>query len=150
MEAIMCGIAGFIDYFEKRENKEEIIEKMIDTLKFRGPNTNGKFLDTFASLGHTRLAVVDVKNGLQPMIKYKGKKKYSIVYNGELYNTKELRDDLVEKGYVFQTNCDTEVLLTAYIEYGYKCPEKLNGIFAFAIWDGEELYLARDRFGVKP
>ena len=146
----MCGIAGFIDYFEKHKNREECIDNMIECLKYRGPNSKGKVFDTFASLGHTRLAVVDVELGLQPMSIYKKGVKYTIVYNGELYNTEDLRKDLSQKGYKFHTKSDTEVLLAMYIEYGYKCPEKLNGIFAFAIWDGRELFLARDRFGVKP
>ncbi len=146
----MCGIAGFIDYYGNCYNQNLIIDNMIDSLKYRGPDSNGKYLDKFATLGHSRLAVVDVKNGFQPMIKHHNGIKYTIVYNGELYNCPELKNNLLEKGYTFKTNCDTEILLTTFIEYGHSCPEKLNGIFAFAIWNEKELFIARDRFGVKP
>ncbi|WP_276630090.1 asparagine synthase (glutamine-hydrolyzing), partial [Terrisporobacter hibernicus] len=105
-----------------------------------------------ALIGHRRLAIVDPTGGLQPMTKKIGNKEYTICYNGELYNTEEVRADLIAKGYSFDSYGDTEVLLTSYIEYGKNCVEHLNGIFAFGIWDeyNEELFLCRDPLGIKP
>ena len=150
----VCGITGWLDWegrLEKQENRQ-VLDKMIDTLSLRGPDDSGSYIKSNISLGHRRLSVVDPANGAQPMIKIRCGKAYVITYNGELYNTHELRNDLENRGYTFTTNCDTEVLLTLYMEYGTACVEKLNGIFAFGIWDEqkERLFLARDRIGVKP
>mgnify|MGYP001012669423 CR=1 FL=1 len=122
------------------------------TLEHRGPNDSGQYISEHAAFAHTRLAVIDLAGGIQPMKRNKNGYEYAIVYNGELYNTEDIRKDLLGKGYEFQTTSDTEVLLTAYIEYGTKCPEYLNGIFSFAIWDSfhRQCFLCRDRFGVKP
>lgn len=148
----MCGIAGIVDWDKNLENQKYIITAMVEKLTPRGPDASGFYITPHALLGHRRLSVMDPANGAQPMVRHCGGNNYIITYNGELYNMLELRQDLEAKGYVFQTNCDTEVLLTAYIEWGPACVEKFNGIFAFAIWDQgrQQLFLARDRIGVKP
>ena len=148
----MCGITGWINWERNLENEGVILARMVETLAARGPDASGMYLSARAALGHRRLSVVDPQNGAQPMIRHKGDSSCVITYNGELYNTPELRRDLEARGYHFRTNCYTEVLLTAYMEWGPSCTERLNGIFAFAIWDEAEqiLFLARDRIGVKP
>ncbi|MBC8016713.1 MAG: asparagine synthase (glutamine-hydrolyzing) [Sporomusaceae bacterium] len=148
----MCGITGWINWERNLEYEGVILARMVETLAARGPDASGAYLSARAALGHRRLSVVDPQNGAQPMIRHKGDYSCVITYNGELYNTPELRQELEARGYRFRTNCDTEVLLTAYIEWGPSCTERLNGIFAFAIWDEAEqiLFLARDRIGVKP
>lgn len=148
----MCGITGWINWEKNLEQEGHILAGMVETLAARGPDASGTYLSPHAALGHRRLSVVDPQNGAQPMIRYKGEHSCVITYNGELYNTPELRRDLESRGYKFRTNCDTEVLLTAYIEWGPACVERFNGIFAFGIWDEwqQTLFLARDRIGVKP
>jgi asparagine synthase (glutamine-hydrolysing) len=125
---------------------------MVGTLERRGPDAKGLWLSPRAALGHRRLAVVDPVGGSQPMLRKVGDRLYVLTYNGELYNTAALRTELETRGHHFETQSDTEVLLVAFIEWGAHCVEKLNGIFAFGIWDdaAQELFLARDRFGVKP
>jgi asparagine synthase (glutamine-hydrolysing) len=148
----MCGICGVVG----RED-EQLVRDMADTLAHRGPDGEGfrcfpaRNGGAPASLGHRRLTIIDLsERGAQPMEYADGR--YWIVYNGELYNFKELRADLEQDGHHFRSECDTEVLLAAYCKYGKAMLERLNGIFAFAIWDAErhELFLARDRLGVKP
>lgn len=148
----MCGITGWIDWQQDLKQQEYTIRKMAQTLSTRGPDASHTFCDHFVALGHTRLIVVDPDGGKQPMTKAKAGKGYTLVYNGELYNTEELRKELVQRGHFFQSHSDTEVLLTAYMEWGESCVEKLNGIFAFAVWEHHEerLFIARDRLGVKP
>jgi len=148
----MCGIAGFVDYNEDVLKKEKKLHRMIETLAPRGPDASGTWVSHTAALGHRRLIVVDPLGGSQPMTISIGGKTYTVVYNGELYNTNELRDELTKKGHVFHSHSDTEVLLISYINWGPAMLEKLNGIFAFAIWDeyDKQLFLARDRMGVKP
>lgn len=150
----MCGITGWLDWEGRLKNptNRQILGEMIDTLSLRGPDDFGSYFQDKIAFGHRRLSVVDPQNGAQPMVKKRNDKDYVITYNGELYNTKELRSELEALGYQFTTNCDTEVLLTLYMAYGIACVEKLNGIFAFGIWDEqkERLFLARDRIGVKP
>lgn len=148
----MCGIVGWVDLNNNIKTKQYMVEKMRDTLTPRGPDSYGIKATNNAVLGHRRLAIVDLKGGLQPMVKNVNNKEYTIVYNGELYNTEEIRSDLVSKGYTFSSYSDTEVLLTAFIEYREKCVDYINGIFAFGIWDeqNKELFLARDPLGVKP
>lgn len=125
---------------------------MMETLKDRGPDGEGKFVSSHVLFGHRRLIVVDPQGGSQPMEKTVDGHKYVIVYNGELYNTEDLRKELLEKGYTFDSYSDTEVLLTSYICWGSSCVDKLNGIFAFAVYDPAEetVFLARDPLGVKP
>jgi len=147
----MCGINGiaFSSGSNKRIN-QSVLQKMRDTIHHRGPDDEGIFIAENIGLGHRRLSIVDVAHGHQPM--FNGDESCVIIYNGEVYNHADYRRELQTKGYVFQTNCDTETILHLYEEYGAKCVEKLRGMFAFAIWDKrkKELFIARDRFGVKP
>lgn len=148
----MCGIVGWIDFSEQLTNEVETLKTMTEQLVHRGPDASGFWFGEHAALGHRRLVVVDPDGGKQPMTATKGQASYIMVYNGELYNTEDIRRVLITKGYIFGGWSDTEVLLKAYMEWGEKCLQKLNGIFAFAIWDTEKeiLFLARDRIGVKP
>ncbi len=147
----MCGFCGYVNK-DKNIEDDLIIKRMNNKLTLRGPNVNDIFINNKVALGHSRLSIIDVANGNQPMKKEVNGNTYVIVYNGELYNTKELKENLISKGYSFSTTCDTEVILTNYIEYKDKCVEYLNGIFAFAIYDlnNENIFLARDRLGIKP
>ncbi|HEY5560737.1 MAG TPA: asparagine synthase (glutamine-hydrolyzing) [Clostridiaceae bacterium] len=148
----MCGIAGWVDFKGRVSNEKDIIVKMTDTLKLRGPDAHGYYIGEHALLGHRRLVVVDPQGGAQPMTRSKEGNHYTIVYNGELYNTEELRRTLKDRGYDFESYSDTEVLLNSYIEFGEGCLKLLNGIYAFGIYDekNEKLFLARDPLGVKP
>ncbi|WP_026907377.1 asparagine synthase (glutamine-hydrolyzing) [Paucisalibacillus globulus] len=149
----MCGITGWVDWQQNIKLQVSTINKMAQTLEKRGPDSTGVFTDQHAALGHTRLIVVDPSGGSQPMTrKTKEGISFTIVYNGELYNTEELRKELSSRGYVFHSHSDTEVLLFAYMEWRESCVERLNGIFAFAVWEEsqERLFMARDRLGVKP
>ena len=148
----MCGIAGWIDLKNKISYEEHIVKEMEKTLVRRGPDEGGVYKSQKALLIHRRLIVIDPENGKQPMNYSKDGKNYTLIYNGELYNTKELRKELEELGYEFKGHSDTEVLLASYVCFGESCVEKLNGIYAFAVWDSlkEELFLVRDRMGVKP
>lgn len=148
----MCGIAGLIDRYEDLSQNLGILSEMSKTLTRRGPDENGIFIDHNTALIHRRLVVIDKENGKQPMMCGINNEKYVIVYNGELYNTEELRADLVSKGYTFKGHSDTEAVLKSYIEYGEKCASKLNGIFAFAVYEmyNKKLFMCRDRIGVKP
>jgi len=141
----MCGFVGW--YNPNKHNKKNIkeIKKMTKTLKFRGPDQKGFYIDNNILLGHRRLSIIDLKNGRQPMT-YNG---YTIVYNGELYNTYEIRRKLKNK-YEFTTNSDTELLLKGFIEYKEKILDMIEGIFAFAVFYDGKIFLARDRVGVKP
>ncbi len=148
----MCGIAGIVDFENDMLNESATLAAMMYALSHRGPDSAGAFLTHQAALGHRRLTVVDPAGGSQPMTRSVGFNTYTVVYNGELYNTPELRGELLEKGHRFFSHSDTEVLLMSYVEWGPSCVERLNGIFAFAIWDEKKqrIFLARDRMGVKP
>ncbi len=152
----MCGIAGFCDYEDDFTDEApflgHLVRRMGNTLRHRGPDENGIFLSCHAAFAHQRLAVVDPEGGKQPMTAYAGGYRYTVVYNGELYNSSELRRELEAAGYLFDTNSDTEVLLKCYMQFGSGCVKKLNGIFAFAVDDERHncCFLCRDRFGVKP
>ncbi|MFF2480585.1 asparagine synthase (glutamine-hydrolyzing) [Paenibacillus sp. NPDC058071] len=148
----MCGITGWIDWSRDLTQDGNSLERMTETLSLRGPDASGTWLSPSCALGHRRLSVIDPVNGAQPMIRHSGDSTYVIVYNGELYNALELRKELEHRGRTFSTTCDTEVLLVSFMEWGKSCIERFNGIFAFAIWNTEEqeLFLARDRLGVKP
>lgn len=150
----MCGIAGWLDKNEDLSEKQVIIDKMTDCLKSRGPDDRGVYIspEKNVCLMHRRLAVIDPLNGQQPMTRLFEGCGYTIAYNGELYNAPELKRELELLGCEFETCCDTEVLLYSYIYFGEDCVSKLNGIFAFAIWDErrQKLFAARDRVGVKP
>ncbi len=149
----MCGICGYIS---KTEYSQEILERMNDTMTHRGPDDSGTFQQKLRNrcqigMAQRRLSILDLSSaGHQPMVSDDGD--IIIVYNGEIYNFIELRRELEQKGYVFQSNCDTEVILCLYREYGIECLKMLNGMFAFAIMDlkEERLLLARDRMGKKP
>ena len=148
----MCGIAGWFDKNLDMSQKTEILNKMSQTLDKRGPDENGLYINRNLALIHRRLVVIDRENGKQPMVVSHKSNKYVIVYNGELYNTVELREELRADGFHFRGHSDTEVVLKTYIKYKSKCPEKLNGIFAFAIYDlnDNSIFLCRDKIGVKP
>ncbi|AYC30327.1 asparagine synthase (glutamine-hydrolyzing) [Paenisporosarcina cavernae] len=148
----MCGIVGWIDFTKRMKEQQDIVLKMTRTLANRGPDAENVWTTDSVAFGHRRLAVVDIDGGRQPMTRTTERGDYTVCYNGELYNTEELRQELHLKGYRFRGHSDTEVLLTSYIEWKEHCVEKLNGIFAFAIWDAEAetLFIARDRLGVKP
>ncbi len=152
----MCGIAGFcnfgIDYKVAEPAWFNVLEQMNRIQKHRGPDEEGICLYRHCGLAHVRLSILDLHTGHQPMSMGLGDHSYTIVYNGEIYNMSELKDELMAEGMVFHTTSDTEVILAGYIQHGKKFIEKLNGIFAFAIWDErkQKLLLVRDRAGVKP
>ena len=148
----MCGITGFVNYKKDISSYKNVLSEMTNELHKRGPDEEGFYLNNHIALGHKRLIVIDPEGGKQPKIKKFSFGEYAIVYNGQIYNTKELRETLKENGFEFNTYSDTEVLLNAYIYYGNDVVNHLNGIFSFAIWNShtEELFLARDHFGVKP
>lgn len=146
----MCGIAGYID-FSSRTNPS-VLEKMTDEIIYRGPDSSGKFIskDNLCGLGVRRLRIIDLKTGDQPIKNEDGT--VVVIYNGEIYNYKSLRKVLEKKGHKFRTKTDTEVLVHGYEEYGENFVHKLNGMFAFALWDekNKKLILGRDRAGIKP
>ncbi|MBH9966419.1 asparagine synthase (glutamine-hydrolyzing) [Rossellomorea oryzaecorticis] len=149
---IMCGITGWIHYKRNLTNQENIVGKMAEKLSKRGPDETNTWVSPHAVFGHKRLIVVDPEGGRQPMsITHQGHM-YTICYNGELYNTEDLRAVLRGKGYTFNGHSDTEVLLISYIEWREECVNHLNGIFAFSVWDSqkEHVFIGRDRMGVKP
>ena len=148
----MCGIAGAVSYRCPIQDDKNRFLKMQKVLEPRGPDALDAYFTENAALLHTRLAVIDLKNGAQPMQTVYGGNRYTVVYNGELYNTNEIRNDLLNCGHTFVGHSDTEVLLKAYIEWREKCVDRFNGIFAFAVWDEtkQSLFMARDRIGVKP
>ena len=148
----MCGIAGMFDGIGSIREQMPHFYAMQDTLTRRGPDQKGLYIGDKIALIHRRLAVVDIENGVQPMILKRGEEEYALVYNGELYNTQELRLQLVQLGHRFRGHSDTEVLLHCYAEWKDQCVDRLNGIFAFAVWEKhtERLFIARDRIGVKP
>lgn len=152
----MCGICGFVSYKRNYMNFAErgcrLAKEMADTLYSRGPDSGGEWAGEHAVFAHRRLAVIDPERGAQPMKRISQGYEFIIVYNGELYNARELRREMKKRGYEFETDSDTEVLLYAYIHYGENCAKLLNGIFAFAVYDTmrQRVFLCRDRFGVKP
>ena len=144
----MCGIAGMIH--KKGQANPEAVQAMLDTIAHRGPDGEGLYTDGAVALGHRRLAILDLRpEGNMPM-HYSDR--YTITYNGEVYNYLELRQELETLGCTFRTRTDTEVILAAYERWGEACVERFNGMWAFAIYDRQEqnLFFSRDRFGVKP
>lgn len=150
--ARVCGIAGWADFGRELGSGRAVIERMADAMAARGPDARGFWTSPHCLLGHRRLIVVDPAGGGQPMVRAHAGGACVLTYNGELYNTGELRRELRERGHRFLTRSDTEVLLVAYLEWGPACVERLNGIFALGLWDGarQQVVLARDRLGVKP
>jgi hypothetical protein len=143
----MCGFAGFTGYLA---DGDAVLERMMNKIIHRGPDSAGKYIDDKAYMGFRRLSIIDLDNGSQPM--FNENKKIVITFNGEIYNYQDLRKDLIEKGHIFANNSDTEVLIHSYEEYGKDMLNKLRGMFAFVIWDSEKetLFGARDFFGIKP
>jgi asparagine synthase (glutamine-hydrolysing) len=146
----MCGLVGCIDLRNERRVREEVLVKMADAIIHRGPDSSGYFIAENAGFGFRRLCIIDPEGGHQPMRNEDGS--IILVCNGEIYNYRELRERLKQKGHVFRTNCDVEALLHLYEEYGIDFLNQLNGQFAFAIYDMSErkLFLARDHFGINP
>lgn len=144
----MCGFVGF---FDKSQNKDEIVENMMNRIIHRGPDMGGKFCDDEAAIGFRRLSILDLSEaGAQPL--YSNDESKVLVFNGEIYNFQDIKDDLLKKGYKFKSNSDSEVLIHGYSEYKEDLLEKIRGMYAFCIWDREKksLFAARDHFGIKP
>jgi len=147
----MCGIAGFIDVERSRENAEQLIDRMCQVIRHRGPDDQGVWVgDDGAALGMRRLSIIDLAGGHQPI--FNEDQSILVILNGEIYNYRELQKELQERGHHFRTNSDTEAIVHAYEEYGDECVKHLRGMFTFAIWDRkrQRLLAARDRFGKKP
>jgi asparagine synthase (glutamine-hydrolysing) len=146
----MCGICGKLNFEKNAGVERALIRAMMDTIRHRGPDDEGLYLAPQVGLGHRRLSIIDLNSGHQPLSNENAT--IWIVYNGEIYNYRELRTFLLSKGHVFKTQTDTEVIVHLYEELGPQCLEKLRGMFAFAIWDENTrtLFLARDRVGIKP
>ncbi len=146
----MCGIAGFIDVERSRDNAEQLIDRMCQVIRHRGPDDQGVWVGDGAALGMRRLSIIDLAGGHQPI--FNEDQSILVVLNGEIYNYRELQKELQERGHHFRTNSDTEAIVHAYEEYGDDCVKQLRGMFTFAIWDRnrQRLLAARDRFGKKP
>ncbi|MFE2181879.1 asparagine synthase (glutamine-hydrolyzing) [Streptomyces sp. NPDC059455] len=148
----MCGITGWVSYRRDLTSHRQVLDTMTETMACRGPDAAGAWVTGRAALGHRRLAVIDLPGGAQPMAVDTADGPVSMVYSGEAYNFTELRDELRRRGHSFTTDSDTEVVLRGYVEWGESLTEKLNGMYAFAIWDSrtEKLVMIRDRMGIKP
>src|ERR1700743_2375980 len=148
----MCGITGWVAYDRDLTSEQVTLDAMTETMACRGPDARGTWTDRHAALGHRRLAVIDIDGGAQPMSVPGGDRSVAMVYSGETYNYTELRDELRRRGHRFRTDSDTEVVLRGYVEWGAAVAERLNGMYAFAIWDSrtETLVMIRDRMGIKP
>ena len=146
----MCGIAGFIDAGRSRDDADRLIDAMCQRIRHRGPDDQGVWVGGGVALGMRRLAIIDLSGGHQPIFNEEGS--VLVVFNGEIYNHRELKRELQACGHCFRTNCDTEVIVHAYEEYGDDCVLHLRGMFTFALWDvhRQRLLAARDRFGKKP
>ena len=146
----MCGITGILNFNPLENVRLDMLKNMTDSINHRGPDDEGHYLNNNLGLGFKRLSIIDLKSGHQPLSNFN--KSIWITFNGEIYNYKVLRDDLIKKNYVFNTNSDTEVIVNLYEEYGEKCTHFLRGMFAFVIWDDnkKKLFAARDRLGIKP
>lgn len=146
----MCGIVGIYYPTQEKQINVSILHDMNDSLFHRGPDESGTYIDNDIGLGHRRLSIIDLSSGQQPM--FNEDHSVVVVYNGEIYNFKELMNELKSFGHIFKTNCDTEVIVHAWEEWGQECVKRFRGMFAFAIWDKKQktLFLARDRLGIKP
>lgn len=147
---IMCGVNGILNLVGANQVLEDDVLKMNNSIVHRGPDGSGIYFDKSVGLGHQRLSIIDVASGSQPMTTED--ERYTVVFNGEIYNYQSLKKELSSEGYRFKTNSDTEALLYSYVHWNEKCVDKLRGMFAFAIWDSKEesLFCARDRIGIKP
>ena len=145
----MCGIFG-ITNFSNNEVSDEDLKILSKKMSHRGPDDESFDIQNNIGIGMKRLSIIDLENGMQPF--FSSDKKISIVFNGEIYNYKEIKTDLLEKGYKFRSDCDVEVLIPLYIEYGKKCIHMINGMFAFVLTDfnKSEQWICRDRLGIKP
>ena len=148
----MCGIAGWVSFERDLRSEKPTVDAMTETMSCRGPDDQGTWISDHAALGHRRLAVIDLPGGTQPMSIDTAEGAVAMVYSGEAYNFSELREELHGRGHRFRTDSDTEVVLRAYLEWGEALAERLNGMYAFAIWDAREqkLVMVRDRMGIKP
>ena len=146
----MCGIVGLVN-FDKKPVGEELLSRMVSSISHRGPDGNGTWCVSNVGLGHSRLSIIDLSiNASQPFVSSDGR--YIMSYNGEVYNYAHLRRELINRGYSFKSTSDSEVVLYSYVEWGSKCLDKFNGMFALSIFDQktQELFIARDRYGIKP
>ena len=143
----MCGFVGFTN---KISDSGEVLSRMTESIKHRGPDSEGEYIDSDVALGFRRLSIIDISTGSQPIFNEDGSK--VLVFNGEIYNYRDLRAELIDKGHTFTTNTDSEVLLHGYEEWGDQLLNRLRGMFAFVIWDkkSKEIFGARDFFGIKP
>jgi len=148
----MCGIAGWVSYDRDLRNEGAVLDAMTETMECRGPDDRGVWAEGHVGLGHRRLAIIDLPGGRQPMSFETAHGNVAMVYSGEAYNFTELRSELTARGHRFTTDSDTEVVLHGYLEWGDEIAERLNGMYAFAVWDGrrDELVMIRDRMGIKP
>lgn len=146
----MCGIAGYLHFNKTARAESSVLKSMTDCMSYRGPDGEGFYVQDNLAMGHRRLSIIDLSSGDQPM--YSSDRHKVLVFNGEIYNYIELKEELSALGHRFETTSDTEVLIKAYEEWGYECQNKFNGMWAFALWDEakQELFLSRDRIGEKP
>ncbi|MYS56343.1 asparagine synthetase B, partial [Streptomyces sp. SID6013] len=148
----MCGITGWVSFDRDLGTETAALDAMTETMACRGPDDRGVWAQGPAALGHRRLAIIDLPGGRQPMSTETPHGTVALVYSGETYNFTELRRELTDRGHRFTTDSDTEAVLRGYLEWGDALPERLNGMYAFALWDGREnkLVMVRDRMGIKP
>src|SRR5690242_4553081 len=146
----MCGIAGYFALTPRALAPREVLSRMVEAVRHRGPDDGGVYYDGRAALGHRRLSIIDLSGGKQPLSTADGR--LWVTFNGEIFNYVELRKDLIERGREFRTKSDTETILHAYAEYGPQCVQSFNGDFAYVVWDrpNQRLVMARDRMGVRP
>ena len=134
----MCGMTGWVDYSRDLTRERPVVEAMTETMACRGPDAAGVWLQPEVALGHRRLAVIDLAGGAQPMVVSTPSGDVAMVYTGEVYNFTELRRELSALGHRFETSSDTEVILRGYVQWGESLADRLNGMYAFAIWDSRE------------
>lgn len=146
----MCGIAGYLHFDKERNSDLALIKKMADIISYRGSDAEGYYVHKNIAFGHRRLSIIDLSTGDQPM--FSDDKSIVLIFNGEIYNYIELREELKKSGYSFKTTSDSEVIIQAYREWGIDCQNKFNGMWVFAFWDKnkQQLLLSRDRIGEKP
>ena len=146
----MCGIAGILNLDPSRIAPADVLDRMLQSIVHRGPDDDGRLVDGELVMGMRRLSIIDLADGKQPIFDESGR--YAVVFNGEIYNYRELREQLISRGHTLKTRSDTEVIVHLYEEFGKHCLEHLRGMFAFAVWDNRtrELFIARDRLGIKP